>query len=139
MNLDYPNLNYPFGPVESFFPDSAAAERSRRAKLPLRSSPLPIYPGDWHYLAVAPRRRVPWTALAFSAAMHAGILFGFTHHTRSHAVIAEDTTIQVVLMEMPKLEDPDDRPDDPGKNSEAPIGVDAPSLPDVRINVNLET
>lgn len=137
MNLDYPNLDYPFGPRVELFPEAAAAVRHQRSSQGTAVAAAPAHPVVWRYPILGRRRSVLAFSLAISASVHGILLFGFNHHVKPHPKVAPPQ-IEVELQEMPKIKDLDEPDQEPGERTDEVAGVEAPQLPDLPGRVDLD-
>jgi protein TonB len=89
-----------------------------------------------HYYGIPPPPRIPWLAMLFSAALHAGLIFGFSHKSppKKHVVV-DDAPLAMLMM--PDLkEDEEDKPKELNDDEpmEAP-SVAVPMLADIPVLV----
>jgi periplasmic protein TonB len=132
MNLDGPDLDFPFGGRSTLFFERSPAVRPRTRKtssLP----PAPHVPGDWRYRPVLPRVRFPLIPLAISAAVHAAGFLAFNDRPAPKPVSTEKVEMmEVQLRPIPPEEEEAEIPEaGEGEPGEALAGVDAPRLQEI--------
>ena len=92
-------------------------------------------PGAWRYHSASRSRATLVAALAISAALHAGIFFGFTRRAKPAPPRREETTIAltITMPELKDLEEPERVANDDSTPTEltapVPMQADLPQLP----------
>ena len=98
--------------------------------------PIPAS-GTWKYQVTRRSLSLFWTAMAISAAFHAGVFFGIRHHPPPPKPVFVDDSIAVnlVMPELKELEEPDRTSDQDEPPAEE--GLSVPTLADVPTQVDL--
>ncbi len=119
-------------PVRPLFP----APPLRIDRSPIQKAPVPAVSGSLRYECQIHSRKLTLIAALFSAALHAGLLFGFSHAKKKAAPAPEDHFIVLtdLIPQLKELEEPDPVANDEPRRPEdlsapAPMQADLPQLP----------
>ncbi|MEI6106527.1 MAG: TonB family protein [Opitutae bacterium] len=109
------------------------------ASAPTAGRPAAPFVSHLHYYGIPPPPRIPWLAMLFSAALHAGLIVGFSYKSPPPKRVVVDDAPLAMLM-MPDLkEDEEDKPKELNDDEpmEAP-SVAVPMLADIPVLVPVD-